>query len=265
MSILLSVGLLVGSSVYPASACAQANPNLTVSLLSANPKGTKSWGDATAASAGDALQFYIELHNTVVGSTVNNTNVRVALPSDAATNFTVTSFASGSNHGVITDATTVNVQGGGTARLAYRAGSTRVTWDLNGDGSLDQNNSVWPNDGLVTTGINFGDLRGCNEFAMQLSFVADVVGVTAAPPPPPPPPPPPAPQGGVTQTQTQTQTVNVTTPAPPPAQAEAPKQPAAPVKRVLPATGPTREQVALATALLSALPVGWSLRRYARR
>lgn len=261
-SLVLSLVLMGGSMAgYASPTCAQGSPNLTVKLLSASVSG-KTWSDNTVVKAGDQVQLLIEVHNTVVGTTVNNTNVRVALPTNESSNLTITAYTSGSNHPQVSDVTNVTIQDG-TARLVYKPGTTFLTWDYTGDGLLDYNMSRWPGDELHTTGVNFSDLRGCNEFVLQLGMLLDVAGVTAATPTPTPSPTP-APQGGVTQTQSQTQTVNVTTVAvasPAPSASPAPQV----TRRVLPVTGPTREQVLAAGLILFAITAGMYLRHWARR
>lgn len=260
-SLVLSLVLAGGSMAgYASPTCAQGSPNLTIKLLGASVSG-KTWSDNTVVKAGDQVQLYIEVHNTVVGTTVNNTNVRVSLPTNESSNLTITAYTSGSNHPQVSDVTNVTVQGG-TAKLVYKPQTTFLTWDYTGDGLLDYNMSKWPGDDLHTTGVNFSDLKGCNEFVMQLGMLLDVVGVAALPSPTPSPTP--APQDGVTQTQSQTQTVNVTTVAaatPAPSASPAPQV----VRRVLPATGPTREQIVAAGLILLMITTGMYLRRWARR
>jgi uncharacterized repeat protein (TIGR01451 family) len=149
----------------PSPAYADPGPNLTVSYLSGTD-ATGVWADSTPASIGETVEFYMEIHNTNVPSTAENLTVKVNLAANS------TAHVSASNHSEVSDSTSVTGLPA-NALLQYQSGSLKVTADLNGDGVKDYNEYVWPNNNILSTGINLGNLVGSNY--VQLSFKANVV------------------------------------------------------------------------------------------
>ena len=142
-------------------------PNLTINYLSATD-ATNVWADSTPASIGETVGFYIEIHNTNEPSTAEDLTVRVDLVLES------TAYAGASNHPDVSDSTSITGLPE-NAFLQYRSGSMRITWDQDGDGIKEFDNYAWPNDALVSeTGINLGNLLGCNPYVIQISFKADV-------------------------------------------------------------------------------------------
>lgn len=253
------------------SALAIGNPNLTVLFLGTNNNDpSDGWIHNVRAAVGNRVQFYIEVHNTNVPTEATNTVVRVNLPQNTSSQHTVTSQVTADNAASVSDQVTVQITTPGGGRLDYIEGSAKATWDSNGDGVKELNNTPIGDD-LITSGHNFGGLQGCNEFILQISFLANVVAPeqpTPTPTPTPTPPPvspTPTPGGGQQQSQsqsqtqnnTQTQTVNVTQnitqPSPAPAVAGISE---------LPKTGAALASFA---TLGSGVPVGLALRLLARR
>lgn len=163
--------------VRPTQAVGGSGPNLTVNYLS----GVTTWGDNTSAGIGDAVQFYVEIHNTNVPSNAENLTVRVNLPSTPTSTVTSTAYASttspttvpGSQTNVSDSTNIINLPA--NALLQYRSGSLRVTADLDGDGVKDYDGYAWPNDSIATAGINLGTLAGGAPAVIQMDFYADVV------------------------------------------------------------------------------------------
>ncbi len=163
---------------YPVQAVEGYGPNLTVNYLS----GITAWGDNTAATIGDTVEFYMEIHNTNVPSTAENLTVSIDLPtvpsggtitSTVHASTTSETTVSGSQTNVSDSTSIVSLPSNGL--LQYQSGSLKITADLDGDGVKDYDEHAWPNDDITTNGINLGSLEGGNPAVIQLSFKADVV------------------------------------------------------------------------------------------
>jgi len=154
--------------IRPAQAADSIDPNLTINYLSGTD-ATGVWADSTPASVGEVVEFYIEIHNTNDPSTAEDLTVRAVLDPNSA------AYVGASNHLEVSDSTAITGLPENTF-LQYRSGSMRITWDQDGDGIKEFDNYAWPNDAIVSaTGINLGNLLGCNPYIIQISFKADVV------------------------------------------------------------------------------------------
>lgn len=262
-AILTSIMLFAGGLVLNLNSVLATNPNLTIKYLTAhNDIGT--WGDSVSVGAGETITLYAEIHNTNVPTTANNLKVEVNLPSTTGTS---TATASADNASSVSDSVSINVSGG---VLEYVAGSTLMTWDVNGDGNKEFDNTQMP-DGIVGGGLTLGNLQGCNQYIIQISFLARVVQEPEPSPSPTPSPTPiPSPQpspttGGQSQSQSQTQnneqnqTVNVTNTNTNTVNVPQVAGVSVPVKQ--PETGPS---VLGLVSMATAAPVGLALSRFGR-
>jgi|GEM_PF-4045749 len=155
---------------------ADAGAELSMKYLSVNDSDPgPGWGDDTTASEGQIVEFYIEVKNVAVPSTAENVEVRVLLPSHLAA-ITSTVYANLKDTAGSTDVTRVTL-GAADLRLVPISGSTKVTADLNGDGTEEMNEKAWDNDNLFDKGILLGNLVGGEQSYIQLSFRARVVKV----------------------------------------------------------------------------------------
>jgi hypothetical protein len=259
---LSAIMAVLGLFVSPTLALA-GSPNMTLSYLGTNNDDPNDgWIKNVNVTTGQKVKFNLEIHNTVVGTTATNVQVKATLPS--STGDSVATVMT-DNAGNITDTVHINVNGGGT--LQYIPGTTQVTWDKDGDGVKEFNNTV-VGDGITGSGLTLGDQNGCNAYIIQVSFLAQVVGGTTPTPTPSPTPTPvatatPTPTpgtGGQSQSQTQTQnnnqTQNVTI-----TNNSTPAVITASVPTKLPATGP--DVLGLAT-MFGAAPLGVVMSRYGR-
>ncbi len=181
-AILTATTLFVGGLVLNLNAVNATNPNLTLKYLGINNSGG-NWGESVDITAGEVMTLYAEIHNTNVPTSANDVSIRIHLPSTTGNSRAdVTAL----NAPGVSDNVQINVSGG---NLAYVAGSTRMTWDVDGDGNKEFDNTVMP-DGIVGNGLTLGDQSGCNEFIIQISFLARVV---EKPQPSPSPRPSPSP------------------------------------------------------------------------
>lgn len=181
-AILTATTLFVGGLVLNLNAVNATNPNLTLKYLGINNSGG-NWGHNVDIAAGEVMTLYAEIHNTNVPTTANDVSIRVHLPGTTGNSRAdVTAL----NAPGVSDNVQINVAGG---NLEYVSGSTRMTWDVNGDGNKEFDNTLMP-DGITQTGLTLGDQQGCNEFIIQISFLARVV---EKPKPSPSPRPSPSP------------------------------------------------------------------------
>lgn len=178
-------------------------------------------------NSGDEVQFYAEIHNTVVGSTANHVRIKDAVTGGNFTDGTSVATASADNANSASDTVNIHINGGG--RLDFIEHSTRLTWDVNGDGIKEYDLTHIAGNPMSSDGILIGNQHGCNQYIIQVYWMARVTGgsqpsPTPSPTPTPTPAPPasPSPSPGEsinitnnnnnnnTNNNTQNQTVNVT-------------------------------------------------------
>lgn len=174
--------VLLGTS--PALAATGSGPNLYLQEFSVSV-GSAGWQNSVSANPGDELWFQLIVHNTNVPSTAEHLTVKLDLPQEADGSLTVTANVSSETPTTVPGSTNnvganVSVLIPSGARLSYRSNSLRLTWDVDGDGIKDYEGSPWPagDATLTSSGIDFGNLQGCNEYVMQLLFAADVIGLS---------------------------------------------------------------------------------------
>lgn len=255
VALVLSFGMVL---VTPAqAACAQALTPVLNAQINANDQTDSpdaGWVKTLNTQGGHRVQFDIEIHNTVVGSTATNVTAKVGMPTGSGTSLSIPLTVTANNAAGVSDSDTINIPAPG-GQITYVANSSRFTWDKDGDGIPEYSNAAIV-DGLTSgSGIPLGDQNGCNNFIMKIEFLADVTGGTAPTPTPTPTPAPAATTSTPTQTQSQSQsqTVNVTQTT----QAPAPK----PVVTKSPATGP---ELTAILGMFGAGPIGVVMSRYGR-
>ncbi|PIR97182.1 MAG: hypothetical protein COT91_02715 [Candidatus Doudnabacteria bacterium CG10_big_fil_rev_8_21_14_0_10_41_10] len=127
------------------------------------------------ADPGDTVEFVIYYHNGAANSddtVAENVKIRAFLPSGKSQTHSVsaqissddTSTVSSSNKGGDVD---IDVSGTESQNIEYISGSTR--WYPEGNSSYQ----TLP-DGIVTSGINIGDIRGCWDFSGFVKFQARI-------------------------------------------------------------------------------------------
>ncbi len=245
-----------------ANTSASESPNMTVRMLvnDDNDSPDAGWQHDLNSQGGHRVSFAVEIHNTVVGTEAKNVHVQVGFPSNTANTLNIPVNISADNANNASDNVTIHVTSPTTgAQIKYVAHSTRLYWDPDGDSSngIQYNNTPLV-DGIVDGGLTLGDQKGCNNFIIQVTFLAELVGEQ------PTPSPSPTPVGGInitnnntnnnsqSQTQNNNQTVNVTATG---SVAGA----SVPVKQ--PETGASVLGLA---SMFSAAPFGLALSRYGR-
>ncbi|MBI3342198.1 hypothetical protein HY024_03685 [Candidatus Curtissbacteria bacterium] len=176
-----------------------------------------NWNSSVNVNSGETAWFYVEVHNTVVGTTANNVKVRASMPSSTGSSI---AFVSADNAGTATGVVNLTVNGGG--QLKYVPGSTHMTMDANGDGVKEYNDAQMP-DGIVDGGIGIPNVNGCYAYVAQITFAAKVENVTATPTPTPSTTPSPTPSTTPTPTPSTTPSPTPsTTPTPAPSTTPSP-------------------------------------------
>jgi len=122
-------------------------PNLTVLHLGNNASNPTSYTHDVTLASGQYVALYTEIHNTNVPSTANNVKLRVALPNGSGASVAT---ASADNASSVSDS--VNLINPVGTKLEYVAGSTHMTWDQNGDGTKEFDNTVVA-DGITGNGL----------------------------------------------------------------------------------------------------------------
>lgn len=130
-------------------------------------KGETEYKTSTTANIGDTLRFVFWVHNTVEQTTAENVKVRAELPTNYSVNHTIKGYITASNADTVSGSTSVSLSESG--KLEYQSGKTIVYSNVFGDGLR------WPNDNIVTNGIELGSVQGCWDYVVQISFEAKVV------------------------------------------------------------------------------------------
>src|SRR3989344_4170275 len=251
------------------AASANPAPNMTINHQVSGPSSS-AWSDSVNLNAGDTVHFYAEIHNTVVDSTAVGVVISATMPTGTFVDGSSVATVRTENANTASDNASIHVTGGG--RLELLPGTTRITWDVNGDGNKEYDNTFIAGSPLEGSGILLGNQKGCNEFIIQIGWSAKVVGGQEPEPTPTQTPTPAPPSGGNNQEQEQeqeqeqnqdvdvnvsqnnNQTVNITNPAPPAV---------AGVK--VPLKQPETGVSVLGTSLMAgAAPVGYALSRFGR-
>lgn len=194
----LAAALLVAGGVFVVNATSALadSPHLTVRALinNLNDSPDAGWVSNVDIRRGQRVQVYAELHNTQVGTTANNAKVKVTMPANGSSsgNFQVEYIADNAN----TAASAVSVSAPNAVEYRYVNGSTRLTWNQDGEGAKEFENTQVA-DGITAGGYTLGNQDGCNNFIAQISFMVDVLGPEVSPSPSPSPVPSPSPTPGV--------------------------------------------------------------------
>lgn len=240
-------------------------PNLSVIHKVKNLTKGGDFAAAVNASAGDELQYYLEIHNLNTPSTAQNINVKVNLGQGNLTQSQSIATISSSNASSTSGTATVNISP--QANLSFTNGSTVLYWDWNGDGTWDYYNTAWGSNDLVGNGINLTQpLYGCYSYILQIYFKVKVNAIPSVTPTPTPTPTPTltlTPTG--TPTPIPTLPVRVTptiTPTPTPTPASSPTATPTPTPAILPKTAtPIEGMLSLLTIGLGASVLGFGLKR----
>jgi len=129
-------------------------------------QGEADYKTFTNANVGDVVRFHLWIHNNVDNSVAEDVTIRALLSGDYTTQQMVRAYLSASNADSLEGSTIVQLAEVG--KLEYRAGTTLVYSDVYGSGYQ------WPNDNIVASGINLGDIQGCWPYVVQISFEAKV-------------------------------------------------------------------------------------------
>jgi|GEM_PF-3827036 len=135
--------------------------------------------EQASASVGDTLYMLVWDHNDVPDTTAENVNAKVSIPSNAASNFTVTAKLSADNAATVTG--NVAVATDQEAKLVYVPGSAQLLKNINNQ----MTNVNWPagingDDVVSANGVSLGNQGGCWQYAQAIMIQVKVEGTTPA-------------------------------------------------------------------------------------
>ncbi len=195
--------MVVGGLVLNIKASSASNPSFALVYVGNNANdSTDAWDNDVTLENGQRVALYSEIHNTVVGTTAQNVKIKATLPGNSGA-----STATVSADGVNSVSQSVNLHLPAGSQLRYIPGSTKMTWDKNGDGNFEFQDTVLA-DGIANSGLILGNQDGCNNYVIQITYKAEVVGAQASPSPTPSPTPSPRPTPSPTPTPTPTPVVS---------------------------------------------------------
>ena len=200
VAVMVFGGLIL--NLKAALATGTPTPNMTVRQEGLIGSGG-NWSHNVTLNPGDEVQFYAEIHNTVVGSTADNVTFKANVTGGNFTNGTSVATVTAANANTASDTVNIHINGGGS--LEFIDHSARVTWDVDGDGNKEFNMTRVAGNPMSGNGLLIGDQKGCNEFIIQVYWAARVKGAPqASPSPSPTPSPTPTPTPSPTPTPTPT-------------------------------------------------------------
>jgi hypothetical protein len=170
-----AIAIVLTSLIVPAIGLATTTPSPILDANNlyqiANATNMGSWGTSATATYGDTVSYLVHVHNNVIGSTANNVNVKVTLPTTNFTSYSSVATVSADNATAVTGSTTLTLSE--ASKLNYIPGSTIM---------YDHNNQVLGTlpDTIMTTGVNVGNINGCWEYETWIRFkvkVADRIPV----------------------------------------------------------------------------------------
>lgn len=215
---------------------AVSNPVLALIYVGNNANDpSDSWDNDVTLTVGQKVTLYSEVHNTVIGTTAQNLKIKATLPNGSGTS-TSTAWADG----VSPVSQNVSLHVPANAQLKYVSGTTKMTWDKDGDGNFEFKDTVLA-DGITTGGLQLGNLNGCNNYIIQIAFKAEVVEVKPSPSPSPSPKPSPSPTPSPKPTPSPTPSPKPTpsvTPSPTPSPSPTPTPTPTPSPVVSPSPSP---------------------------
>jgi uncharacterized repeat protein (TIGR01451 family) len=164
-----TIAAVLMALAIPALSLASTNPSPILDENNlyqiANVTTTGNWSASTSATYGDTISYMVHVHNNVIGSTAENVNVKVTLPSESITSYSSVATISADNATAVTGSTTLTLAE--TSKLTYVNGS--ATW-------YDHNNQLLGTlpDSIMTTGVDVGNINGCWEFETWIRFKVKV-------------------------------------------------------------------------------------------
>lgn len=293
LAILIAGTLSFGGLFLNLKATSAADSPLMTVDMKANDDNDvpdQGWKDTLSSEAGHRISFGVEIHNTKVDTEAKNVHVKVGFPTEAKNTLNIPVNISADNAAGASDSVTVNVASPASgAKIKYVPNSTRLYWDMNGDGVKEYNNTPLV-DGIVNGGLTLGDQKGCNQYIIQVTFLAELEGQQPQPSPSPSPTPSPTPSPSPTPAPSPSPTPSPVAPTPSPLPSQPPAggptgptqnvyqnvnqtvnvtAPAAAVPEVKGASIPLKQPETGAgvlgmTAMFGAAPIGLALARYGR-
>ncbi len=169
------------------------NPNMTIRHLGVNSSNHgESWSHGITVNPGNEVDFYAEIHNTVVDSQAQAVTLKDMVTGGNFTDGSSVATVSATNANSASDTVNIHINGGG--KFEFIPDSANVTWDVNGDGNYEFKDTYVVGNPMSDAGLRLGQQGGCNNYIIQVSWAARVVGSpTPTPTPSPKPTPSPTP------------------------------------------------------------------------
>lgn len=137
-------------------------------------KSGQPWTDKVDTTIGEYLTLQVWDHNTVVGTTAQNVNIKVTLPTNPAKNLYPQATVSADNADSVSGIVTVSSNTENT--LSYVDGSAELLKNVNGH----MTKVNWPTninpDEVVTKGINLGNQDGCWPYVQAVRITVRING-----------------------------------------------------------------------------------------
>ena len=159
-----STSMAAGTPVF--NNMANDYPTLMIANRTQSPD---NYGQTTTVSAGDRVAMRVYIHNSVLESVANNVRVTASMDSDFSRSHSISATVSADNASPVSGNVTANSHG--DVQLKYIPGTTQRFWfDSN-----SQMQSETLGDGILSGGVNIGNVQGCWEYVQYVVFQAEVV------------------------------------------------------------------------------------------
>lgn len=171
MGMVFPMAMLSGSNSLAAGTpvfnnMANDYPTLMVANRTTSPD---SYGQTANVSVGDRVALRVYIHNTVLDTTANNVLVTASMDSNFSTNHSVSATVSADNASPVSG--NITTTSGNDVQLKYVPGTTQRFWfDAN-----SQMQSEVLGDGILSGGVNIGNVNGCWNYVQYVVFQAEVV------------------------------------------------------------------------------------------
>ena len=136
----------------------------------ANRTTNTGWqNNSVSASANDSVAFQVYYHNGIVGTTANNTRIRLNFPTNAENSINVSATLTADNANTVTDS--VVIYSSPAQRLVVDTSSIR--WYPNRTETAQYISASSSGNGYAE--VNIGAIQGCWEYQGYVTFVASLI------------------------------------------------------------------------------------------
>lgn len=161
--------------IFPKTVLAQNAPTYSVVFGAQDETARGLFLDQLSYPAGHKIKFKIVVYDNYSSSLASGTRVKVDLPDGSFINGPATLTVFSTNGGLASKTVALNTTNLGGAFLTYITGSTKVTWNVDGEGWKEYDNTVW-SDGITSdSGVVLGDMPPCriSNCRAEVTFLVD--------------------------------------------------------------------------------------------